>query len=370
MSRSARSSTTTSPLAEFDSAGPRDDPYEIAVGPDPCRRDRVRPLPLPRRRRPDPARRRSPFLQAPRARAGGRGHRRSRDGLAVRRRAPARRAGSTNAVAYAHACEDALGLAPDRRSWRGPARSCSSSSGSGTRSTTSPPSAPASASPPGQPLRRARRGRAAAERRARPATASCSARSRSAAAHSTWTSEPSARRARALARASATTSSRAWRELLFNGSFMDRLPDIGVVDAPTALARSAPSGLAARAAGVDDDVRATSPRLAYEGFEPAVLRAPPATSRHVSSSARSSSCQRFDLLDALLAGPSDPRRPAHGRGRRRSGSAESRARAARPPASSSATATASGGSGCAPAPTRTGPPSPTPRRTTCCPTSR
>jgi Ni,Fe-hydrogenase III large subunit len=64
-------------------------------------------------------------------------------------------------------------------------------------------------------------------------------------------------------------SRRGWRELRFNRSFQDRLPDIGVVDAPAAL-RLGAVGPAARAAGLADDVRASSPRLAYDGFEAAL----------------------------------------------------------------------------------------------------
>ena len=52
----------------------------------------------------------------------------------------------TNGVAYAHACEEALGLAPTAE-LSVPERSCSSSSGCGATSTTSPPCAPASAWP-------------------------------------------------------------------------------------------------------------------------------------------------------------------------------------------------------------------------------
>ncbi|WP_411276925.1 NADH-quinone oxidoreductase subunit C [Gaiella sp.] len=66
-------------------------------------------------------------------------------------------------------------------------------------------------------------------------------------------------------------SSRAWKALLFNGSFMDRMPDIGIVDAATASTLGA-VGTAARAAGLAEDLRTTSPRLAYDGFAVAVLR--------------------------------------------------------------------------------------------------
>ena len=92
---------------------------------DPRRRDRVGPLPLPRRRRPDPPPRCPPLLQAPRARARGR-RKTLDDGLAFAARACAACA-VTNGVAYAHACEEALGLAPTPSS-RARARSCSSSS--------------------------------------------------------------------------------------------------------------------------------------------------------------------------------------------------------------------------------------------------
>ena len=64
-----------------------------------------------------------------------------------------------------------------------------------------------------------------------------------------------------------TEARRGWRELRFNRSFQDRLPDIGVVEAAAAV-RLGAVGPAARAAGLVDDLRASSPRLAYDGFEP------------------------------------------------------------------------------------------------------
>jgi len=66
-------------------------------------------------------------------------------------------------------------------------------------------------------------------------------------------------------------SSRAWKALLFNGSFMDRMPDIGIVDA-AAVTTLGTVGTAARAAGVAEDLRTASPRLAYGDFEIAALR--------------------------------------------------------------------------------------------------
>ncbi len=66
-------------------------------------------------------------------------------------------------------------------------------------------------------------------------------------------------------------SARAWRELLFNASFQDRLPDIGVVTAADAE-RLGASGPAARASGLGEDVRADGPRLSYTDFAPIVPR--------------------------------------------------------------------------------------------------
>jgi Ni,Fe-hydrogenase III large subunit len=60
-------------------------------------------------------------------------------------------------------------------------------------------------------------------------------------------------------------SESAWRELLFNGSFSDRLPGIGIVTRDDALALGA-VGPAARASGLAEDARATSTLLAYDGF--------------------------------------------------------------------------------------------------------
>jgi Ni,Fe-hydrogenase III large subunit len=60
------------------------------------------------------------------------------------------------------------------------------------------------------------------------------------------------------------------RELMFNPSFQDRLPDVGVLSRADAVEFGA-VGPAARAAGVAEDVRAHSPTLAYDEFVPAVL---------------------------------------------------------------------------------------------------
>jgi Ni,Fe-hydrogenase III large subunit len=100
-------------------------------------------------------------------------------------------------------------------------------------------------------------------------------------------------------------SSRAWRELLFNGSFMDRLPDIGIVDAQAVLALGV-VGPAARAAGVAQDVRATSPQLAYEEFEAAALRRPAGDVQARLEQRALELLPSLDLLDRLLAGPVRP----------------------------------------------------------------
>ncbi len=100
-------------------------------------------------------------------------------------------------------------------------------------------------------------------------------------------------------------SSRAWKSLLFNSSFMDRMPDIGVVSAARA-AELGVVGVAARAAGVAEDVRTVSPRLAYAGFEPAALR-------RVAGDVQARLEQRalellpcLDILDRLLEQPVRP----------------------------------------------------------------
>ncbi|RDI75328.1 NiFe-hydrogenase III large subunit [Gaiella occulta] len=104
-------------------------------------------------------------------------------------------------------------------------------------------------------------------------------------------------------------SSRAWRELLFNGSFMDRMPDIGVVDAEAARTLGV-VGPAARAAGLAEDARTTSPRLAYDGFAPAALRrqAGDVQARLEQRALELLPC--LDILDRLLA---EPVRPAAAR---------------------------------------------------------
>jgi Ni,Fe-hydrogenase III large subunit len=61
-------------------------------------------------------------------------------------------------------------------------------------------------------------------------------------------------------------AARGWRELQFSASFQDRLPDIGVVGQGD-VERLGTVGPAARAAGASLDVRSTSTGLDYAGFE-------------------------------------------------------------------------------------------------------
>jgi Ni,Fe-hydrogenase III large subunit len=63
---------------------------------------------------------------------------------------------------------------------------------------------------------------------------------------------------------------RGWRELQFAGSFQDRLDGVGVVDAIDAL-RLGAVGPSARATGLGVDVRCHAPRLWYQGFRPATV---------------------------------------------------------------------------------------------------
>jgi Ni,Fe-hydrogenase III large subunit len=96
-----------------------------------------------------------------------------------------------------------------------------------------------------------------------------------------------------------------WRELAFNTSFQDRLPDVGVVTHDDAR-RLGAVGPTARASGVAEDVRAASPRLVYDGFEPAV---PQRVAGDVQARLEQRALelwQTFALLDRLLDDPIEP----------------------------------------------------------------
>ncbi len=97
-------------------------------------------------------------------------------------------------------------------------------------------------------------------------------------------------------------SESAWRELLFNASFSDRLPKIGIVTREEALELGA-VGPAARASGVAEDVRATCDQLAYDGFATIIPhRAAGDVQARLEQRALEVQ-QTFDLLASLLNGP-------------------------------------------------------------------
>jgi Ni,Fe-hydrogenase III large subunit len=98
----------------------------------------------------------------------------------------------------------------------------------------------------------------------------------------------------------------AWRELLFNASFQDRLPDIGVVGHQDAI-RLGVVGPAARAAGIDDDARtAAHDRLAYGDFEAIVPRRAVGDVRARFEQRALEITQTVGVLERLLDGPVVP----------------------------------------------------------------
>jgi Ni,Fe-hydrogenase III large subunit len=95
---------------------------------------------------------------------------------------------------------------------------------------------------------------------------------------------------------------RAWREILFNASVQARLGAVGILDAPAAE-RLGAVGPAARAAGVGRDVRTESPLLGYEGFEPARPSSPTGDVAARLELRATELEATFELFDALLARP-------------------------------------------------------------------
>jgi Ni,Fe-hydrogenase III large subunit len=111
-----------------------------------------------------------------------------------------------------------------------------------------------------------------------------------------------AQRARSDLRELHTDSAAAWRELEFAGSLQARLAGVGVLGEHDAL-RLGATGPAARACGVRHDARATSPRLAYDGFIPATVAT---AAGDVGARMRMRAAeleQTYEMLDELLAGP-------------------------------------------------------------------
>ena len=100
-------------------------------------------------------------------------------------------------------------------------------------------------------------------------------------------------------------AARGWRELQFNASFQDRLPDIGVLT-PDDVERLGTVGPAARAAGVARDARTTSPRLAYPGFEPRLPERPDGDVRARLEQRALELDQSLEILARLLDRPVTP----------------------------------------------------------------
>jgi Ni,Fe-hydrogenase III large subunit len=111
----------------------------------------------------------------------------------------------------------------------------------------------------------------------------------------------------------AADSKSGWRELLFNASFQDRLPDIGIVTAEDARSLGA-VGPAARASGVADDVRSTSGRLAYHGFAAVAPRRVAGDVQARLEQRAVELLQTFELLDTLLDRPIDAAAASTGNG--------------------------------------------------------
>jgi Ni,Fe-hydrogenase III large subunit len=96
-----------------------------------------------------------------------------------------------------------------------------------------------------------------------------------------------------------------WRELVFNTSFQDRLHDVGVLSAEPA-SRLGTVGPAARAAGLAEDLRAHSPRLAYPAFDPAVTERASGDAKARLAQRALELWQSLALLDDLLDRPLVP----------------------------------------------------------------
>jgi Ni,Fe-hydrogenase III large subunit len=224
------------------------------------------------------------------------------DGIAFAMRACAACA-VTNAVAYAHACEDALGLVPDpelarmrtillelERLWSHLNDIAAVCAGVGLAAGNN---AFAALAERGRRLNAALTGHRFLFGSVRVGGSALTL------------DEAAGRGARAEIDAIRVDSEREWRELLFNASFQDRLPEIGVVTAAD-VERLGAVGPAARAAGVEEDVRATSSRRRYAGFRPVVPRRAVGDVQARLEQRALELLQTSALLDVLLARPVEP----------------------------------------------------------------
>ena len=108
-------------------------------------------------------------------------------------------------------------------------------------------------------------------------------------------------RLRALRHQAAT----GWRELVFNTSFQDRLHDVGVLSGEQ-VGRLGTVGPAARASGLAEDLRAHSPRLTYPAFESAVPERATGDAKARLAQRALELWQSLALLDSLLDRPLTP----------------------------------------------------------------
>jgi Ni,Fe-hydrogenase III large subunit len=104
---------------------------------------------------------------------------------------------------------------------------------------------------------------------------------------------------------------RGWRELRFNFSLQDRLPDIGLVTAKDAT-RLGTVGPAARAAGVAVDARVNARHLSYDGLVPVIPERPAGDVRARLDQRGLELEQSFNVLDRLIDRPLDRSRATGG----------------------------------------------------------
>ena len=215
----------------------------------------------------------------------------------------------TNAVAYAHACEDALGLVPDaelarvrtillelERLWSHLNDIAAVCAGVGLAAGNN---AFAALAERGRRLNAALTGHRFLFGSIRVGGSAL------------MLDDAAVRGTRAEIDAIRVDSEREWRELLFNASFQDRLPEIGIVTAADGE-RLGVVGPARRAAGVEEDVRATSSRLSYEGFRPVVPHRAAGDVQARLEQRALELLQTYALLDGLLAGTVEPAAAAAG----------------------------------------------------------
>jgi Ni,Fe-hydrogenase III large subunit len=100
-------------------------------------------------------------------------------------------------------------------------------------------------------------------------------------------------------------AARGWRELQFNASFQDRLPDVGVLG-PEDAEQLGTVGPAARAAGLALDARSNAPRLAYTEFDPCLPERPDGDVRTRLEQRALELRQSLDILAQLLDRPITP----------------------------------------------------------------